>query len=123
MQHPKQDIKQRTPIWNVMQDLYMDTEVTSSYQYIARVCALSNYTLPELEAILFTEVLPALRFNMFALPAPQWSGFEEKWLVERILKKQRFGKRRPIILRKYTTEHWCEIKPLIIQFRTSSKAD
>jgi hypothetical protein len=123
MHHPEQDIKQRSPIWNVMQDLYMDTEVTSSYQYIARVCAQSNYTLIELEEILFNEVLPAVRFNMFALPAPEWTGFEISWLVARILKKHRFGKRKPIILRRYTAEHWCEISPLIIEYRISGKKD
>ena len=104
MDTPEQDIKDRTPIWNCMQDLYMDTDVALSYKYIANVCASSKYTLDELEAILFNEVLPALRFNMFSLPAPEWMGFREEWVVERVLKKHRYGKRPPWVLRKYTQE-------------------
>ncbi len=118
---PDKDIAARTPVWNVLQEIYMDTEVESSYSYIARTCAESSYSLIELEAILFNEVLPALRFNIFALPAPEWAGFEVNWLVRRILKKQRFGKRRPLILRRYSAQHCLQIAPLVIQYRDSEK--
>ncbi|MFT5046153.1 MAG: hypothetical protein ACI8UP_003132 [Porticoccaceae bacterium] len=38
----------------------MDTDVTLSYDYIARVCAESKYSVAELECMLFNEVVPAL---------------------------------------------------------------
>ena len=113
MQPPEQDIESRTPVWDCMQNLYMDTDVTLSYEYIAKVCGNSKYSIDELEDILFQEVLPALKFNLFHLPAPEWAGFETQWVVARILKKHKFGKSRPWILRRYTTSHWKALTPLI----------
>lgn len=113
MKHPKDDIEDRTPVWDALQDLFMDTDVTLSYEGIVRVCTASKYSINELEAILYNEVLPAVRFNMFLFPAPEWAGFEINWLVNRILKKHRFGKRRPLLLRFYTYSHWKKIKPAI----------
>lgn len=113
MEAPENDIDARTPIWDSMQNLYMDTDVTLLYGYIAKTCGQSKYDLKELERILFNEVLPAIRFNMLDLPAPEWAGFETQWVVERVLKKHRFGKRKPWILRFYTNKHWKKLKPLI----------
>ena len=117
MLSPEEDVADRSVIWDVMQDLYMDTDVTISYKRIARTCAASKYTLNDLNKILFNVVLPALKFNMFDLPAPEWMGFEREWLVERVLKKHRFGKRKPWVLRFYTALHWRKIKPMIIKAR------
>ncbi len=113
MEEPEKDINDRTPVWDCLQDLYMDTDVTLSYGYISKICAASKYSIEELENILFLEVLPALKFNMFALPAPEWAGFQTEWIVHRILKKHRFGKRKPWILRRYTNYHWKALIPLI----------
>ncbi|WP_444926778.1 hypothetical protein ACJJI4_01265 [Microbulbifer sp. TRSA002] len=113
MKSPEIDIKDRTPIWDCLQALYMDTDVSLSYEYIAKCCGQSKYSLKELEEILFNEVLPALRFNMLDFPAPEWAGFETKWVVERVLKKHRHGERRPWVLRTYTNGHWKKLKPLI----------
>jgi hypothetical protein len=118
MEHPAQDIIDRTPVWDSMQDLFMDTDVSLSYDFIVRRCAESKYTIDELERILFNEVLPALRFNMFALPAPEWAGFNTEWLVKQIIAKHRFGKFRPWILRSYTQQHWDLIKPAIAAARS-----
>ena len=113
MERPEKDIGDRTPVWDCLQDLYMDTDVTLSYGYISKICGESKYSIEELEKILFQEVLPALKFNMFDLPAPEWSGFQTEWVVERVLKKHRFGKRRPWVLRRYTNSHWKALIPLI----------
>lgn len=113
MEHPEKDIPDRTPIWDAMQDLFMDTDVTLSYEYIVDQCSKSKYGIDELENILFNEVLPALRFNMFDLPAPEWAGFQTEWLVKRILKKHRFGKSKLWVLRRYTQKHWDVLKPKI----------
>ncbi|MFC0350370.1 DUF7079 family protein [Undibacterium danionis] len=117
MNPPEQDVEDRTPIWDCMQDLYMDTDVTLSYNFIAQKCADSKYSIEELERILFNEVLPALRFNMFDLPAPEWAGFPIDWVVKRVLSKHRFGKRKPWILRSYTQIHWHEVRQLIQETR------
>lgn len=118
MQKPEDDIVDRTPIWDCLQDLYMDTDVTLCYEYIAKVCSQSKYTTDELEAILFQEVLPALRFNLYALPAPEWRGFKTAWLVNRILNKHKFGKGKPWMGRKYTQQHWQHLRSMIWQLNS-----
>ena len=95
----------------------MDTDETLSYNSISEICAKLKYSLDELEKILFNEVLPALRFNMFDLPAPEWMGFQTEWVVKRILKKHRFEKRKPWLLRQHTQDHCAALKPLIEEAR------
>ena len=73
MKKPEDDIEDRTPIWDCMQGLYMNTDVTLSYNYISEVAAHSKYSLEELEQILFNEVLPALKFNILDSPGPEWA--------------------------------------------------
>lgn len=113
MEYPEKDIVDRTPIWDCMQDLFMDTDVTLSYEFIIKRCAESKYGIDDLEKILFNEVLPALRFNMFDLPAPEWVGFQTEWIVKRIIEKHTFGKSKPWLLRSYTQKHWDILKPKI----------
>ena len=117
MKKPEDDIDGRTPIWNCLQDLFMDTDVSGSYPYIVSVCSQSQYSVAEIHDILFQEVLPALRFNLYALPAPQWMGFETSWLVKRILKKHQFGQRKPWFGRRYVQDEWLKLKPLIQEAR------
>jgi hypothetical protein len=120
MKEPEADIDNRTPIWDVLQELFMDTDVMLAYQHIATVCSQSKYTIEELHDILFQEVLPALRGNLYALPAPEWRGFETACLVERILKKHQFGKSKPWIGRKYIQQQWKILLPLILLSRAES---
>ncbi|WP_444930465.1 DUF7079 family protein [Microbulbifer sp. SSSA002] len=105
MKPPKEDVKDRMPLWDSMQHLYMDTDHDCLYEHIARCCAKSKYTLNESEEILFNEVLPALRFNIFCNPLPEWTGFNTLTLLRLILTRHRYGKRRPWILRRTTNEH------------------
>ena len=113
MQSPENDIDDRTPVWDALQMLYMDTDVTLSYNHIVDTCKSSKYSVDEVEAILFNEIMPAVRFNLLMLTAPEWSGFEVQWLIDRVLKKHRFGKRRPIWSRRYTSSHWKKLRPRI----------
>jgi len=117
MKPPQQDFDNRKPVWNELQIFFMDTDPADDLERIAQVCARSPYSIDELEAILFNEVLPACRFNMFDLPASEWIGFEIGWLKERILKKHRFGRRRPFFLRRYTVGWWRRLKPHIEKAR------
>ena len=119
MEHPENDIVDRTPIWDCMQDLFMDTDVSLSYEFIVKRCAESKYEIDELEKILFNEVLPALRFNMFNLPAPEWAGFQTDFVVQRVLKKHRFGKSKPWLLRRYTQQQWNILKLKIDEKRST----
>jgi hypothetical protein len=105
------------PIWDALQDLFMDTEI--DYSYIARRCANSKYSIPEIREILFFEVFPALRFNICTYGA-EWRGFEINWLKKRILEKNTRNKYfQPLIFRGYTKECWSELVPLIQEIRQS----
>ena len=118
MEPPENDIDDRTPVWDALQMLFMDTDVALSYDHIVDTCTSSKYSVEEIEAILFNEVMPAVRINMLALPAPEWCGFETEWLRKRILQKHRFGKRRPLWFRRYTNSHWRRLRPRIAERTT-----
>ncbi len=119
---PEQDVTDRLPVWDALQSLFMDTDVTLAYPGIVRVCSESKFSLPELDEILYNEVLPALRFNLFMLPAPEWSGFQADWLRERILEKHRYGKRRPVVGRLAVAGHWKKLRAEIDAARRSRPA-
>jgi len=120
VESPEQDVEDRLPIWDCIQHLYMDTDVSLSYNGIVRICSDSKYTLEELDQILYNEVLPAVRFNMAMLPAPEWCGFDTDWLKERVLEKHCFGRRRPWYLRLYTQWHWRKLRPRIEEARAKN---
>jgi hypothetical protein len=117
MLHPDHDIEGRAPVWDSLQMLYMDTDVTLSYTHIIETCGSSKYSIDELEDILYNEVLPAVRFNMLSGTTPEWRGFTLESLTKRVLKKHRFGKRRPWV-RVGTDEHWPTLRTKIVEYRT-----
>jgi hypothetical protein len=112
MKPPDQDLEARTPVWDSLQMLFMDTEPTDHHDHMVAVCASSPYTLDELEAIVLHELLPALRFNLMST-AGEWRGFETQWLVNRVLETHRFGKRHPYVLSAYAKEQWEALRPRI----------
>lgn len=78
------DAARRLPVWQALADLYLDTKLDAlSLQQIAGVLAGSGYTWPEIQAINYDEVAPALWFNVQDI-AGEWAGWDEKWLLERI---------------------------------------
>jgi hypothetical protein len=65
LQPPEQDVEARRDVWDWLQMIYMDTDVGDLVDRIAEACAKSPYAIDELEAILWNEVYPACRFNIF----------------------------------------------------------
>jgi hypothetical protein len=121
MEPPDLDIDDRQAIWDFMQNFWMDTDPGILLPRVAEVCAASKYSLVELEAIYWNEVRPAVSFNLFMLPAPEWAGFEITWLTNRILKKHRFGKRLPIKwLDPYANNWWKKLAVAIISERNKA---
>jgi len=109
-------------IWDSMQCLFLDTKV--DYAEIALICANSQYSIIELKEILYYEVFPALRFNLYDLPGGEWFPFDLNWLKGRILKKNTHGKFfQPIFGRFYTNYCWKRLKPLIIEVKQSLKGN
>ena len=117
MMRPDEDIEARKPIWDSLQMIFMDTDPSLFLADMARTCAASKYSIEELKEILFREVFPACRFNLFMIPAPEWAGFEIGSLSERILNKQRHGKRVPFVLQRYTAQWWNKLEPEIRALR------
>jgi hypothetical protein len=123
MLHPAEDTEDRSPLWDYMQNFWMDTDPGILLPEVSRVCAESKYSLDELEAIYWNEVRPAVKFNMFMLPAPEWAGFELGWLKERVLKKQRYGKPLPWKwLHPYSDSWWRKLRAGIVSLRSVERA-
>lgn len=118
------DLAERKAVWISMSALFLDTDVSLSYEYVARECAASNYSLKELEQILNHEVAPVCSTNLLSV-AGEWAGFDEHWLIEEISrnceKHHIRGWFSNILLnlnfRGYIQGHWQKILPLIISKR------
>ncbi|MGB0132465.1 DUF7079 family protein [Dokdonella sp.] len=118
MVEPSLDLTDRVPIWDELQHFWMDSDPEDQLQRIADACAESKYAIEELEAIFWNEVRPALSFNLWGMPAPEWRGFEKEWLKTRVLKKHRFG--RPVPprwLHRYANSWWGKLQVEIVAAR------
>jgi hypothetical protein len=102
---PDQDIDDRTPIWDYLQVFWMDTDPEILFPRVVDKCAASKYSLDELKQIFWNEVEPAVGFNMWSI-AGEWAGFDVEWLVQRILKKSRFGKPLPNVYLRPQARNW-----------------
>ncbi len=99
------DLSARKPVWNMLQMFYMDTDPWILMERIVQVCGDSPYTIEELREILFKEILPACRWNIYPV-APEWTGYPIEWLSKRIMKKHRHGKWRPLLFGYVSTLIW-----------------
>lgn len=80
------DIAARLPLWKALSDLFLDTELDDlDFKYIARQVLRSNFSPGEVHNILWNEVFPALGDNL-RIVAGEWTGFNDRWLEERIIK-------------------------------------
>lgn len=78
-------IEQRRPIWIALSEFYLDTELQDSdFRHIAFIILDSPYTFEEVKTINKYEVFPILQANLLGV-AGEWAGFDENWLVEKIL--------------------------------------
>lgn len=76
----------RKPVWKALSELYLDTERQSQdMEYLARILLKSPYSWSEIRRIDQLEVFPVLWPNLLHI-AGNWTGFEEDWLEERILR-------------------------------------
>ena len=103
-----------------MQMFWMDIDPADEIEGTATVCAESSYSIDELKAIFLNEVRPAVSFNMYAGPAPEWTGFDLDWLVNKIIKVNRFGKSLPMpFFHKYAYGWWQKLEIAIIEKRSN----
>ena len=87
----KEDIlNKRTPVWIVLSELYLDTELEDSdYDRIVKVLLTSEFSLEELKAIDLYELFPSLQSNLETVIG-DWGGFEEDWLLRKCKRNFRF---------------------------------
>ena len=107
------EIERRRPLWVALSDLYLDTE--PQWDRVAAICAASPFGIAELQRILFDEVHPVVRMNMWSV-AGVWQGFDAEWLVGSILSRPRRPRFR-IRWFEHRRYPWRELMPLIIARR------
>ncbi len=74
----------RLNIWRALSDLFLDTEIDEvTYKYIARTIEESNFTVNEVENILWHEVYPVLESNLKDV-AGVWAGWPDSWLLQHL---------------------------------------
>jgi hypothetical protein len=111
----QQDIAHRRPVWRVLSDLFLDTELQDhDLIRIAATLAESCYSLADVETILYREVYPVCIGNLSCM-AGEWAGFDNEWLAESILRRSgrswalmNFLEPRRWMIRRY----WKRIKVL-----------
>ena len=75
-------IERRKPIWNVISEFYLDTELQEAdYDRISKTLMASGFDIEELKAMDLYEVFPVLKNNLLSA-AGVWNGFDENWLNE-----------------------------------------
>ncbi len=80
------NIEERKPIWLVLSDFYLDTELQESdFRYIASKIIMSPYSFEQVKEINKYEVFPVLQPNLLSV-AGEWAGFNEAWLINSIKK-------------------------------------
>lgn len=85
MRPASEDISHRRPVWEVMSDLFLDTELQESDLWrIASTLATSSYSEDELEDIFWGEVYPACICNLRSV-AGEWAGINADWIQQRVL--------------------------------------
>ena len=128
MDKSEQELERRKQVWFALSDLFLDTEKSLSYEYIARVCAESGYSLHELKQILDSEVAPVCSANLLSV-AGVWTGFDEQWLVTRILentgnKRSRLGRilqsLKHQLFKRDINSHWSVVAPKIAAMRNNA---
>lgn len=116
------DIDARIPVWVALSDLYLDTDVTLSYDHIVRTLAASPYPLDALHEMLMYDVHPALYMNLMSV-AGEWAGFDETWLLERIEAVRRQPRWRHRISHWFARDigvQWRALVPMIVDARSAA---
>lgn len=104
----KENHDERFPVWDALSEFFLDTELDEKdYDRISSVLAASDYSIRQIEEILFFEVYPACKWNMCSI-AGEWAGFHPEWIEENIGRRK--DKRRRFRLSPFSrwmySRHW-----------------
>jgi len=79
------NLEDRKPIWIALSRFYLHTVLDDpDFKYIASTILKRPYTFDEVKTINKYEVFPILQRNLGSI-AGVWAGFDEDWLVEKIV--------------------------------------
>ena len=120
--HDMHALDARIPVWVALSDLYLDTDVTLSHDYIARTLAASPYPLDALHEMLMYDVHPALYKNLMSVVG-EWAGFDQAWLLERIEAVRRQPRWRRRISHWFVRDigvQWRALVPMIVAARSAA---
>lgn len=122
MKPPSEDLQARTPVWEAMSELYLDTDTTLLHAAAAQAFAASPYSLAELRDILVYEVNPVLWSNLFSV-AGVWQGFHQDELRDEILRRHAYPRWwRRLAPQPVLRRDWRTIVPLIDIARSAVSA-
>lgn len=111
-----EDLEYRRPVWDAMQELFRDVELSKNdLEFVARALSESPYSEEELERIMFEEVYPVLVGNLRCV-AGEWKGFDLDALEQAILKRLNKKWVWPTAFipgRFLMREKWREVKALV----------
>ena len=130
------DVAARSPVWQALSELFLDTDLLYQFEgaagppaieYVARMLASSPYSLDELREIELWEVAPVVMPSPYDI-APEWAGFNTEWLEKHcaprarhrswLLRQQvRFGFARRV--RRFTNDYWHYLAPRIAELRAA----
>jgi hypothetical protein len=106
---------ERFPVWDALSEFFLDTELDKrDYERISKILADSKYSINELQEILYYEVYPVCKWNMFSV-AGEWAGFHPDWIMENIApRKDRRPKLRMGPIHKWMFRyHWSQVSYLV----------
>ncbi len=106
---------ERFPIWDALSEFFLDTALDKKdYVRISKILADSKYTILQLKEILYYEVYPVCKWNMFSV-AGAWAGFHPDWIMANIAprKDNRPALRIPPIHKWMFQSHWSQVLHLI----------
>src|SRR5690606_7383951 len=109
----QEEIANSKSVWLVLSEFYLDTELNEAdFKRIAKILKESSYSFKELKRMNYEEVAPVVSPNSLSV-AGEWSGFNEEWLIEEIVKRINQKKGNSIfnkIYKKYidtlTNSYW-----------------
>lgn len=96
------NIEERKPIWIALSNFYLDTELEEYVlKSIAKKIIESPYSLKKVKEINTYELFPVLHYNLISV-AGVWTGFDEDWLTNSIIKSlSKRNKLKTIIIKAY----------------------
>jgi hypothetical protein len=106
-------------VWCALSDLYLDTDVTMSYDAIADTLACTPFSIETLHQMLMYDVHPALYPNLVVV-AGEWAGFDQQWLLDRIAtvrRQSRWRRRLTHLHVRWIRDDWRKVAALIVARR------